>query len=157
VKGDAILCDTGALLSYLDAKSPDHASYRLAIDSSRARFVPGLVLAELDYFLRNDRRAMRAFIDDVERRAFIYAPPTDGQLARAMEIDARYAELALGLVDATVVALAEELDVLRVATRDVRDFSVVRLADGRALDLVVVPRRVSRSSRSTSRRLRPKE
>jgi predicted nucleic acid-binding protein len=153
VKGStsAILCDTGALLSYLDARSPDHGAYRLVIDSSRARFVPGLVLAELDYFLRDDRRAMRAFIDDVERRAFIYAPPTDGQLARAMAIDARYTELGLGLVDATIVALAEELDVLRLATRDVRDFSVVRLADGRALDLVVRPRRVptSRKRRRT--------
>jgi predicted nucleic acid-binding protein len=133
------------LLSYLDAGSPDHIAYRRAIDASCARFVPGLVLAEVDYFLSDDRPAMRAFVGDVERRAFIYAPPTDGQLARAMEIDAHYAQLALGLVDATIVALAEELDVLRLATRDVRDFSVVRLADGRAMDLVVVPKRLPRS------------
>ena len=144
MNASAILCDTGALLSYLDAKSPDHASYRFAIDSSRARFVPGLVLAEVDYFLRDDRVAMSSLIDDVERRAFIYAPPTDGQLARAMQIDAAHSKLGLGLVDSTIVALAEELGVVRLATRDIRDFSAVRLGDGRAFDLVVVPRPTGR-------------
>lgn len=135
----ALICDTGALLSYLDARSPDHRAYRTAIDAARARYVPGLVLAELDYFLRDERDAMNAFIDDVTRRAFLYAPPTDAQLVRAMHIDRMYPEIELGLVDATVVALAEELNIVRLATRDIRDFSVVRLADGRAFDLLVVP------------------
>jgi predicted nucleic acid-binding protein len=139
----ALICDTGALLSYLDARSPDHRAYRTAIDAARARYVPGLVLAELDYFLRDDREAMHALVDDLERRAFLYAPPTDAQLNRAMRIDRAYAELQLGLVDATVVALAEELSIVRLATRDIRDFSVVRLGDGRAFDLVVVPKRPS--------------
>jgi uncharacterized protein len=111
----ALLCDTGALLSYLDARSPDHAAYRAAIDAARARYVPGLVLAELDYFLAGDRPAMRAFVSDLERRAFLYAPPTDSQLTRAMHVDQRYSRLCLGLVDATIVALAEELGVVRTA------------------------------------------
>ncbi len=135
----AILCDTGALLSYLDARAPDHRIYRKRIDEARARYVPGLVLAELYYFLRDDRPAMRAFIDDVESRAFLYSPPTDGQLARAMQIDAAYASLRLGLVDASIVALAEETGIVRIATRDVRHFSAVRLADGRAFDLIALP------------------
>ncbi len=144
----AILCDTGALLSYLDRGAPDHRAYRKHIDEARARFVPGLVLAELDYFLREDRPAMRAFIEDVARRAFIYAPPTDGQLSRAMQIDASYERLGLGLVDASIVALAEETGIVRVATRDVRHFSVVRLADGRTFELVVRP--VMRKARTSS-------
>jgi predicted nucleic acid-binding protein len=135
----ALICDTGALVDYLVAASPDHDAFRSAIDAARARYVPGLVLAELDYFLRDERAAMRAFIADIRRGAFIYAPPTDAQLSRAVAIDAAYPNLELGLVDATVVALAEELDVTRLATRDVRHFSAVRLADGRAFDLVVIP------------------
>ena len=135
----AILCDTGALLSYLDARAPDHRVYRRAIDDARARFVPGLVLAEVDYFLRDDRPAMRAFVADLARRAFLYSPPTDGQLARAMEVDAAYPSLGLGLVDATIVALAEETGITRIATRDVRHFSAVRLADGRAFEFVALP------------------
>jgi hypothetical protein len=135
----ALICDTGALVDYLVTTSPDHHSFRTAIDAARARYVPGLVLAELDYFLRHERAAMRSVVDDIRRGAFIYAPPTDAQLSRALAIDAAYPNLELGLVDATVVALAEELNVTRLATRDVRHFSAVRLADGRAFDLVVIP------------------
>ena len=71
----------------------------------------------------------------------IYAPPTEAQLSRALKVDAAYPGLDLGLVDASVVALAEELGVTRLATRDVRDFSAVRLADGWPFDLVVFPSR----------------
>ncbi len=40
------------------ATAPDHRAFREAIDRSRTRYVPGLVLAELDYFLRKEREAM---------------------------------------------------------------------------------------------------
>jgi predicted nucleic acid-binding protein len=82
---------------------------------------------------------MQLFMQDLARGAFTYAAPTVGQLARAMEVDRRFAALRLGLVDSPVVALAESLDVRRLATRDVRHFAAVRLRDGRAFELVVHP------------------
>src|SRR5947207_15437463 len=85
----ALICDTGALLDYLVESAPDHRLFRTAIDRARTRYVPGLVLAELDYFLRADRQAMRTFMQDVARGAFTYAAPSPAQLARAMEIDRR--------------------------------------------------------------------
>ena len=66
------------------------------------------------------------------------------QVSRLREIDQRFASLELGLVDASIVALAEELDVVRIATRDVADFGPVRLSDGRAFELVVTPIRPER-------------
>jgi hypothetical protein len=62
-----------------------------------------------------------------------------------MDIDRQYADLRLGLVDASVVALAEELGVYRLATRDVRHFSAIKLRAGRRFDLVIQPRRPDRS------------
>jgi len=70
--------------------APDHWLFRNAIDRARTRYVPALVLAEVDYFLRDERRAMQVFMQDVARGAFTYAPPSLGQLSRAMEIDRRY-------------------------------------------------------------------
>ncbi|MPY87597.1 MAG: PIN domain-containing protein [Luteitalea sp.] len=134
-----MICDTGALLDYLVESAPDHRRFRDAIGQARTRYVPGLVLAEVDYFLRNERSAMKVFMDDVARGAFTYAPPALDQLSRAMEIDRRYADLGLGLVDASVVALAEDLGIRRLATRDVRHFAAVRLRDGSAFELVVHP------------------
>jgi predicted nucleic acid-binding protein len=131
-----LICDTGALIDYLVATSPDHGMFRKAIDAAGTRYVPGLVLAEVDYFLREERRAMAALLADLERGAFTFAPPTLPLLQRAMAIDLHHADLKLGLVDASLVALAEVLGVTRVATRDVRDFRAVRLHDGRSLELV---------------------
>jgi predicted nucleic acid-binding protein len=147
----AIICDTGALLDYLVASAPDHRRFRVAIDGARARYIPGLVLAEVDYFLRDERPSMRALIADMQRGAFLYAPPTEAQLWRAMEIDAAYSTLDLGIVDASIVALAEELGVTRLATSDVRDFAAVRLADGRAFELMVEPARPDRPRRRRRR------
>jgi predicted nucleic acid-binding protein len=64
-QGRALLCDTRALLDYLVAASPDHKAFHRAIDLARTRYVPGLVLAEVDYFLREEREAMAALIHDL--------------------------------------------------------------------------------------------
>lgn len=144
MKAAAILCDTGALLDYLVANAPDHRAFREAIDAASARYVPGLVLAEVDYFLKNERAAMNGLMRDFTRGAFTYAPPTLDTLERAMTIDRRFDYLGLGLVDASVIALAEELGVYRLATRDLRRFSAVTLRNGRHLELVVTPRRPER-------------
>ncbi len=140
----ALLCDTGALLDYLVATAPDHRAFRGAIDEARTRYVPGLVLAELDYFLRKERAAMNAFMLDLRRGAFTYAGPTLSLLNRAMDVDRQFAHLGLGLVDASIIALAEEVGVYRLATRDLRHFQAVRLRGGRRFVLVVHPRRPDR-------------
>jgi len=66
-----LICDTGALIDYLVESAPDHERFRDVIDGARTRYVPGLVLAELDYFLRDEREAMRALMRDLARGAFI--------------------------------------------------------------------------------------
>lgn len=69
----ALICDTGALLDYLVEGATDHDAFRRAIDAAPTRYVPGLILAELDYFLREERSAMRAFMDDLSEGAFTFA------------------------------------------------------------------------------------
>jgi predicted nucleic acid-binding protein len=142
-----LICDTGALLDYIVAGSADHEAFRIAIDHARTRYVPGLVLAELDYFLRDERNAMSAFVGDLRSGAFTHAPADISQLTRAVEIDRRHADLRLGLVDASIIALAEQLGVRRVATRDVRDFAAVTFSDGSSFELVVHPSAPDRSKR----------
>lgn len=135
----ALICDTSALLEYLVEGAPDHRRFRSAIDAARTRYVPALVLPELDYFLPGERRAIGMFLEDLRRGAFTYAPAPLDLLFRAAEVDAHFADLKLGLVDASIVALAETIGVRRLATRDVRHFAAVRLRDGRSFELVVNP------------------
>ena len=62
--------------------------------------------------------------------------PSD--IVRALEFDAKFKELNLGLVDGTVAALAERRRVYRVLTTDRRDFGTIRIGPhfSRALELV---------------------
>jgi predicted nucleic acid-binding protein len=135
----ALICDTSALLEFFWGGAPDHRAYREAIEPACTRFVPALVLAEVDHFLRRRRDLMVALLADLERGAFTLAPVDLDLLRRARAIDGRYATLGLGLVDASIVALAERLGITRIATRDVRHFDAVPLRDGRRFDLVVRP------------------
>jgi predicted nucleic acid-binding protein len=52
------------------------------------------------------------------------------------ELVARYRDLPLGTVDASVVAVAERLDVTELATTDRRHFGVVRPAHADAFELL---------------------
>ena len=132
-----LIVDTGAWLLALAGEEP----YAGALTAARPAFVPGLVLAEVDWHLRDDRRSMRRLMADL-RRAYAYETPTGADLARAMEIDAKFSTLRLGLVDASVAALAERLAVHRILTTDT-DFVAVRVGPRweRALELVVPPQR----------------
>jgi hypothetical protein len=56
----ALICDTGGLIDYLVETALDHGLFRKAIDQARTRYVPGLVLAEVDYFLRDERQGIAA-------------------------------------------------------------------------------------------------
>ena len=55
---------------------------------------------------------------------------------RAVALIEQYADLGLGLVDASVVLVAENLELTRIATLNHRDFRVVRPEHTAAFDLV---------------------
>ena len=67
-----------------------------------------------------------------------YERPLPADLVRGLELDARFKNLNLGLVDGTVAAVAERRQVYRILTIDRRDFGAVRVGSRftRAFDLV---------------------
>ena len=134
----ALICDTGPLLAALDAADPDHERCaRLLTTSDEDLVVPALVLAELDYWCgrRLPPEAWLIFLDDLLAGVYRVEPPTGGDLARCRELQARYADLALGVVDASMVALAERLGEPKVATLDQHHFRSVRPAHAEAFEL----------------------
>lgn len=137
------MADTGGLLRALARTAAGRASfpdYEEALTSARFVVVPGLVLAEVDYFLRGDRAAMRKLVADVfdPKTRYEYELPLPTDIARALELDATFKKLELGLVDGTVAAVAERRRVYRVLTTDRRDFGAIRVGPSltRALELV---------------------
>ncbi len=134
-----LICDTGPLLAALDAADPDHARCaRLLTDATEDLVVPALVLGELDYWCahRLSPDAWLTFLDDVLAGAYRIEPPTSADLTRCRGLQERYADLSLGVVDASVIALAERLGERKLATLDQRHFRAVRPAHVAALDLL---------------------
>ena len=125
----ALILDTGPLLAALDRSDPDHAACaRLLTDATEDLVVPELVLAELDYWCsrRLSVDAWVVFLDDVLTGAYRIEAPTHADLTRCRELQTSYTDLGLGVVDASIVALAERLGEPKVATLDRRHFSAVR-------------------------------
>lgn len=134
----ALICDTGPLLAALDAADPDHERCaELLTNANEDLVVPTLVLAELDYWCgrRLTPEAWLIFLDDTLAGVYRVESPTGPDLARCRVLQARYADLSLGVVDASVVALAERLAESKVATLDQRHFRAVRPTHVEALDL----------------------
>lgn len=125
----ALILDTGPLLAALDAADPDHrACAALLTQATDDLVVPMLVLAELDYWCgeRLPANAWLAFLDDLLAGVYRMEAPSVADLARAGQLQTTYRDLALGLVDATVIALAERLGESRIATLNRRHFGTVR-------------------------------
>jgi predicted nucleic acid-binding protein len=134
-----LILDTGPLLAALDAADPDHAACaRLITGSVEDLVVPGLVLAELDYWCsrRLSTDAWLVFLDDVIAGAYRVEQPIPADLERCRDLQSRYSDLSLGVVDASIVALAERLGEPRIATLDQRHFAVVRPAHVEAFHIL---------------------
>lgn len=134
----ALICDAGPLLAALDAADPDHdRCARLLTESDEDLVVPALVLAELDDWCgrRLPPEAWLIFLDDVLAGVYRVEAPSGVDLGRCRDLQANYADLALGVVDASIVALAERLAEPKIATLDQRHFRAVRPAHVAALEI----------------------
>ena len=80
--------------------------------------------------------AEAAFLRAIGRRDFEPVELTAEDFERMGELVQQYEDLPLGTTDASVVALAERLDITEVATLDRRHFTVVRPSHADALTLL---------------------
>lgn len=127
-----IVLDTSFLLALLDENDAGHRSAGSWYSQESGPFTTTpLVLAELDYLLhaRATPVAAGAFYDEIRAGGLgvEWWPGLDRQAADVAE---RYAEFGLGLVDASLVALAGVLETNRIATFDERHFRAVEPLDG---------------------------
>lgn len=127
-----IVVDTGPLVAAALSSDAHHqpcvelfASLRL---NNERLVIPPFVAAEVCYLLARSggSKPEAAFVRSLATEDFTVAPVTSAWLERTADLVEQYADLPLGMVDASVVALAEQLGVDEVATLDRRHFSVVR-------------------------------
>lgn len=135
----ALVLDTGPVLALLDADDPFHTRCVEMIDAVDESFVlVAPTLVEIDYWIRKrlSLDVWHALVDDIAGGAYQVEHLTTADLTRVAELERDYADLRLGMVDASVIAVCERLGETKVATLDRRDFSVVKPWHCAALELL---------------------
>jgi predicted nucleic acid-binding protein len=123
-----IVADTGAVIALIDSDDRHHRSLRALYRAKPDAWVlPWAILPEVDYLLAAHvgRHAEEAFLADLAAGAFAVEWGDEADLAEAHRMCRRHRALALGLVDAVVMTVAERLRTDAIATLDLRHFGAV--------------------------------
>ena len=134
-----LLIDAAPIVGAADRKSGDYETVMGVLTSEPGPFViPAPVTAEIDYLLgkRIGPAARRAFLADLAAGRFEVASLTQQEHALAADVDRRYADLALGLADLSLVVLAVRLRTTRILTFDERHFRAVEPLQGGAFTIL---------------------
>jgi uncharacterized protein len=134
-----LLLDAGPLYASLDIRDRHHVACAELVQTHPGPLIlPQLVIAEVAHFVgtRLQPEAEVRFLADIASGNYLVEPVLPSDWLRIAELVWRYRNLPLGTVDASVVATAERLGIVQVATLDRHHFSVVRPAHVAALDLL---------------------
>ena len=124
-----LVVDAGPLVAAAATRDRNHERcVALLSHAQPPLLVPALVVTEVAYFL-SDRLGVQAelsFARSPRDGELVVEPIEPSDWARIVELLDEYADLPLGIVDASVVALCERLAVTTIASLDRRHFTVVR-------------------------------
>jgi hypothetical protein len=134
-----LIVDTGPIYAALDRRDRSHeSSVELLTTAPGPLFVPQTVVTEVAYFVgeRLGAEPEVYLIQNLALGTLIPEPVSPADWPRIAELVWRYRELKLGTVDASIIAMAERLGIMTIATLDHRHFGAVRPAHVEAFELV---------------------
>jgi predicted nucleic acid-binding protein len=134
-----ILLDTSGLLAWIDRSQPFHGAVAAAMQATRGPYILSrFILAELDYLTatRVGAAAEKSLLEEVARGAFRLESFEASDVQRALVVLDRFADLEIGLADASIVVLAERYRIRDVLTLDQRHFRPLRTLDGHPFRLI---------------------
>jgi hypothetical protein len=124
-----VIVDSGIIYALMDRSDVWHqrvADYLR--DFIGKLIVPITVVPEACYLLNTflGPAAERAFLTSLTKGEFAVEPCSPADLSRCLTILEHYADANLGLVDASVMAIAERLKITKILTCDRSHFSLFR-------------------------------
>ena len=129
--------DTGPLYAVVDEDDADHARCRAVLEQAEYRLIiPTLVIAEATYLIgtRLGPGVEAQFLKSLTRMHV--EAPTPDDWPRIADLVEQYGDFPLGGADASIVALAERLDIETIVTLDDRHFRAVRPRHRKAFRLL---------------------
>ncbi len=134
-----LIVDASPLYAVAARRDKHHErSVELLSTAPRPLLVPALVVTEVCCLLadRIGPHAELAFARSLAEAELVVEPVLDSDWGRIAELTEKYRDLPLGLVDASIVALAERRGLEVIATLDQRHFRAVRPKHVEAFTLV---------------------
>lgn len=131
--------DTGVLLGAVDTDDQHRERCVQVVSEHAGQLVaPALVVAETAWMIEATLgpEAEARFVDSVAQGELEVFDPGSDDHGRCADLIRTYADLGLGLVDASVVVVAERLGLATIATLNHRDFRVVRPRHVPAFELI---------------------
>jgi len=123
-----VLVDAGPLIAILNSSDGDHQRCVAALKRLPAPLLTTwMPFTEAMHLLAYSRTAQEALLEMVERRALQVLNIDEADVPHVRSLMRKYADLPMDFADATLVALAEELDCTSVFTTARTDFSVYRI------------------------------
>jgi predicted nucleic acid-binding protein len=125
----SIIADTGFIVAHNNVNDAHHSPCLALYEKySGAILVPQSILAEVGYLLRQVRgnRRVANFLRQLPASKYKIIPLELEDLARTADILEQYHDSRLDFVDASIVAIAERMNITRILTLDQRDFGIVR-------------------------------
>jgi len=133
----SILADTSGIIALLDRDDRHHTA-AIQIIQTTTILIPSTVLPEVDYLVSKylGEPVARAFLEDLIAGFFTYLNVELEDIQQAVEIMMQYNDVPLGLVDASLIAVAERYQIQRILTLDRRHFSLIKPKKLRYLELL---------------------
>jgi predicted nucleic acid-binding protein len=135
----ALIADSGAIYALYDARDQYYEAVADLIGEAAETIVlPMAILAKIDYLLRArlGNRAVLRFLEGIRIGGYVLEPLTPLDVNRCIALAQTYANLNLGIADASVIATAERLGTGRILAVDERYFRAIRSAKGAPFTLL---------------------
>lgn len=133
------IADTSGLIAFFSESGPQHDAVVEWLDrNDPVMVVSPYVMAEVDYLVATRRgvEAELAVLAELSGGAYELAAMDAEDLAEATRVVRRYADLGIGLADASLAVLAKRHRTRTILTLDRKHFSVMRPLDGGVFTIV---------------------
>jgi predicted nucleic acid-binding protein len=133
-----ILIDTSEVIAALDPRQAFHSAAAQVLLVPQQRLLSPFILAEIDCLIarHGGQDEGLKFLRDVHRGVYRLEPFSPADMGAAIHIIERYADLQLGLADASIVVLAERYQCYDILTLDQRHFRALTGPHGRPFRLL---------------------
>lgn len=134
-----LIVDAGPLVALADANDPRRdAILEVIRDEPGSLVIPAPTTAEVDYLLgqRFGGAARRAFLADLAAGRFTVVCLEREDYATVSVLEARYADLDLGLADCALIVLAQRHQTTRIVSFDERHLRAVATLEGGSFTLL---------------------